>query len=144
MWIKSTAKTLLWYQLLEKIVVTIMRIFAAQYDSTSMETFIKICKHTLLHIATFLPVFLLLFALHRHAFWMDQRNERALCLCWCAKLPKWTSNWLAFILSEETCLLPRDTFQRTANRPAATRNRRLPITSTAKRTGVHLLCACNR
>ena len=144
MWIKSTAKTLLLIPIVRKI-VTIMRIFAARYDSTSLEVFTTKYANTPCSILQpFLDIFLLLFALHRHAFWMDQRNERALCLCWCAKLPKWTSNWLAFILSEETCLLPRDTFQRTANRPAATRNRRLPITSTAKRTGVHLLCACNR
>ena len=144
MWIKSTAKILLWYQLLEK---------NSSHDNTDLCGTIWFNKHgnfhqnMQTHLAPYcnLPSSLSSSLCLTPSCLLDG-SEKWTCvsLCWCAKLPKWTSNWLAFILSEETCLLPRDTFQRTANRPAATRNRRLPITSTAKRTGVHLLCACNR
>jgi len=55
-----------------------MRIFGAQYDSTSMEVFIKMYKHTLFHVATFVVVFLLLFALGYHVLsrWNRELNMR--------------------------------------------------------------------
>ena len=58
-----------------------MRIFASRYDSTSMETSIKICKRTLLHDATFTAVFLLLFTLCYDFLSQWNRDECVYCFC---------------------------------------------------------------
>ena len=58
-----------------------MRIFASRYDSTSMETSIKICKRTLLHDTTFTAVFLLFFTLCYDFLSQWNRDECVYCFC---------------------------------------------------------------
>ena len=97
-----------------------MRIFASRYDSTSMETSIKICKRTLLHDATFTTVFLLLFTLCYDFLSQWNRDECVYCFCIYIWNQRMNGAGLAFILAGET------------HAPAANRHQGTTVPATAQ------------